>query len=129
MLRKITDILEEIEEGLDSLNNKVSVSPSNITTEPNVTTSPSSNISPTTPTKGGFFVYKNFVLTGTLSAMKRQEATKLIRQRGGKVSSSVSKKTDYLICGDKPGSIKYDKALSLGVEILTEQVFVEALGI
>jgi len=126
MLRKITDILEEIEEGLDSLNNKVSVSPSNITTEPNVTTSPSSNIS---PTKGGFFVYKNFVLTGTLSAMKRQEATKLIRQRGGKVSSSVSKKTDYLICGDKPGSTKYDKALSLGVEILTEQVFVEALGI
>ena len=126
MVRKITDILDDIDAGLDSLNNKVSVSPSNITTEPNVTTSPSSNI---TPTKGDFFVYKNFVLTGTLSAMKRQEATKLIRQRGGKVSSSVSKKTDYLICGDKPGSTKYDKALSLGVEILTEQVFIEALGI
>jgi DNA ligase (NAD+) len=62
---------------------------------------------------------KTFVLTGTLPTLKRTEATKLIRAAGGKVSGSVSKKTDYVIAGDEAGS-KLDKAQSLGVTIMDE---------
>lgn len=60
-----------------------------------------------------------FVLTGTLPNLTREEASELIVQAGGKVSSSVSKKTDYVVAGAEPGS-KYDKAHSLGVTILDE---------
>lgn len=60
-----------------------------------------------------------FVITGSFENISRAELSKLIEANGGKVSSSVSKKTDYLVLGEKPGS-KYDKALSLGIKILTE---------
>jgi len=63
-----------------------------------------------------------FVLTGTLNVLGREEAKQKIRQLGGKVSSSVSKNTDYVIAGDNPGS-KYDKAKQLGIKILTKTEF------
>lgn len=65
---------------------------------------------------------KTFVLTGTLSHYTRSEAAALIKERGGKVSESVSKKTDFVLAGDDPGS-KLDKARSLGVCVLTEEEF------
>jgi DNA ligase (NAD+) len=61
-----------------------------------------------------------FVITGTLPSFSRQEATEWIEQRGGKVGSSVSKKTAYLLAGEEAGS-KLDKARDLGVKILTEE--------
>ncbi len=68
------------------------------------------------------FNNKNFVLTGTLSSFSRSEATELIKDRGGKVVGSVSKKTDYVLAGDDPGS-KLDKAKELGVTVLSEKEF------
>lgn len=65
---------------------------------------------------------KTFVLTGTLSSMTRNEAKDLIRILGGKVSSSVSKKTDYVVVGEEAGS-KAEEAKRLGVEILSEADF------
>lgn len=65
---------------------------------------------------------KTFVLTGSLSDMTRDEAKKLIKDRGGKVTGSVSKKTDFLIYGEKPGS-KLSKAQELEVSTLDEQEF------
>ena len=62
---------------------------------------------------------KTFVLTGTLPTLSREEATALIKQAGGKVTSSVSKKTDYVLAGESPGS-KYDKAVELGTTIIGE---------
>ena len=62
---------------------------------------------------------KVFVLTGTLPHLTREQAAQRIRDKGGKVSGSVSKKTDFLVAGDDPGS-KHEKALSLGVEIVDE---------
>ena len=70
---------------------------------------------------------KRFVLTGTLSAMTRSEASQAIRDRGGEVSSAVSSKTDYVVVGENPGS-KAAKAQQLGVSILNEQEFVSLLG-
>ena len=67
------------------------------------------------------FASKTFVLTGTLS-ISREETKKLIKERGGQVSSSVSSKTDYVLAGDNPGS-KYQKAEKLGVTILDEDKF------
>lgn len=63
---------------------------------------------------------KTFVITGTLPDLSRKEAQGLIEERGGKVSSSVSKKTDYVVAGVEPGS-KYEKAVSLGIAILDEE--------
>ncbi len=68
---------------------------------------------------------KTFVVTGTLERYGRDEIHELILRSGGKTSSSVSKKTDYLVAGDKAGS-KLDKAKELGVTVLSEQEF-EAL--
>ncbi len=68
------------------------------------------------------FFEKVFVLTGSLPTYSRSEATELIEQRGGKVTGSVSKKTDYLLVGDEPGS-KWEKAKALGVTILSEEEF------
>lgn len=70
---------------------------------------------------------KSFVLTGTLSNMTRDEAGEKIKQRGGKVSSSVSKKTSYVVVGENPGS-KIDKAKDLGVIILSEDDFLKMIG-
>lgn len=69
---------------------------------------------------------KTFVLTGTLSTMTRDEAGDLIKSHGGKTSSSVSKKTSYVVAGENPGS-KLDKAQNLGVIILTENDFLEMI--
>ena len=69
---------------------------------------------------------KTFVLTGTLSSMTRDEAGDLIKSHGGKTSSSVSKKTSYVVAGENPGS-KLDKAQNLGVIILTENDFLEMI--
>ena len=68
---------------------------------------------------------KSLVVTGTLSKYTRDEIKSLIEKHGGKASSSVSKKTDFLVAGEKGGN-KKDKAESLGVKILTEDEF-EAL--
>lgn len=72
------------------------------------------------------FVDKTFVVTGTLESMSRDEAKKEIQNRGGKVASSVSAKTDYVVAGENPGS-KYDRAVELGVEILVEGKFIDFL--
>jgi DNA ligase (NAD+) len=62
------------------------------------------------------------VITGTLPGLSRDEAGEAVRQAGGKVSSSVSKKTDFVVAGESAGS-KYDKAVELGVPILDEPAF------
>jgi DNA ligase (NAD+) len=71
---------------------------------------------------------KSFVFTGGLANRSREEAGELVVQHGGKVSGSVSKKTDYVVVGTDPGS-KYDKAKELGVTILTEAEFEKLLGL
>ena len=65
------------------------------------------------------FSNKIFVITGTLPSLSRQEAKNIIESNGGKVSSSVSKKTDFLLCGDNPGS-KYNKAQDLNIKIINQ---------
>jgi DNA ligase (NAD+) len=70
---------------------------------------------------------KTFVLTGSLTRLSRQEAQAAIESRGGKVTSSVSKKTDFVVAGESPGS-KLDKAESFGTTILNEAAFEEVLG-
>ena len=70
----------------------------------------------------GIFSGKTFVLTGTLPTMKRSEASKIIEENGGKTSSSVSKKTSYVLAGEEAGS-KLTKAQSLGITIITEDEF------
>jgi len=69
--------------------------------------------------KAGPLAGKSFVLTGTLPNLKREEAAAKIEALGGKVSSSVSKKTDYVVAGEEAGS-KLDKAHELGVKIIDE---------
>jgi DNA ligase (NAD+) len=72
------------------------------------------------------FAGKSFVFTGGLASRSREEAGELAQQHGGKVSGSVSKKTDYVVVGTDPGS-KYEKAKELGVTILTEAEFEKLL--
>jgi DNA ligase (NAD+) len=74
------------------------------------------------PQRTQVFAGKTFVLTGTLDTMTREEAGAEIQERGGRVSSSVSKKTSFVIAGRDAGS-KLDKARQLGVPILDEQEF------
>jgi DNA ligase (NAD+) len=70
---------------------------------------------------------KSFVFTGSLANRSREEAGELVGQHGGKVSGSVSKKTDYVVVGTDPGS-KYEKAKELGVTILSEAEFEKLIG-
>ena len=77
--------------------------------------------------RGGVFEGKTFVLTGTLPTMKRSEASKLIEEHGGKTSSSVSKKTSYVLAGEEAGS-KLTKAQTLGIPILSEEEFLQMLS-
>lgn len=69
---------------------------------------------------------KTFVLTGTLEKMSRDEAKAKIRDLGGDVTGSVSRKTDYVVAGSEPGS-KFDTAKKLGVNIIDEQEFLKML--
>mgnify|MGYP002514006514 CR=1 FL=1 len=72
------------------------------------------------------FAGMTFVLTGTLPTYSRQEASAIIESFGGKTSSSVSKKTTYVLSGEASGS-KLDKANALGVEVIDEQRFKEMI--
>ena len=72
------------------------------------------------------FYNKTFVLTGTLSLITRNEAGKIIEDKGGKVTGSVTRKTDYVVVGENPGS-KYEKAINLGIEIIDENRFMDLI--
>lgn len=73
---------------------------------------------------GSWLLGLTFVITGTLSTMTRTDAAELIEKNGGKVSGSVSKKTDYLVCGENAGS-KLEKANTLGVKVISEADLIE----
>ena len=68
-----------------------------------------------------------FVITGTLPTLGRNDAKALIEKNGGKVTGSVSKKTDYLVCGEDAGS-KLDKAKELGIKIIDENELFGMIG-
>lgn len=74
---------------------------------------------PVVKAKSSIFEGKSFVLTGTLPTLKRSQASKIIEDHGGKVVSSVSKKTDYVLAGEAAGS-KLEKAEKLGITIISE---------
>jgi DNA ligase (NAD+) len=76
---------------------------------------------------GGLFAGKTVVVTGTLESMGRTEVQNLIKQLGGKIAGSVSKKTDLVVYGDSPGS-KLDKARELGIQTLDEKEFLKLIG-
>jgi DNA ligase (NAD+) len=80
------------------------------------------NMSSKTVVSESRFAGKTFVLTGTLPTLTRQEATAIIERNGGKVSGSVSKKTDYVLAGEDAGS-KLTKAQQLGVTVISEEEF------
>ena len=67
------------------------------------------------------------VFTGALESMTRDEAERLVAEHGGRATSSVTKKTSYVVAGSDPGS-KYEKAVSLGIQILSEDEFRRMLG-
>jgi DNA ligase (NAD+) len=77
--------------------------------------------------QGGTFQGKTVVLTGTLEKLTRDEAKEEIERRGGRVSGSVSKKTDFLVAGAEAGS-KLKKAAELGVQVLDEAAFLKLIG-
>ncbi|MCS6842118.1 MAG: NAD-dependent DNA ligase LigA, partial [Roseiflexus sp.] len=83
---------------------------------------------PAVAPKGDALAGKTFVITGTLPSMSREEASALIVAHGGKVSSSVSKKTDYLVVGSDPGGTKLAKAQELGVPMLDEAGLMALIG-
>ena len=69
---------------------------------------------------------EKLAITGTMSSFSRKELEELIEHAGGKISSSISTKTTFLIMGENPGS-KYDKAKRLGVKIITEKDLIKIL--
>ncbi|RMF95035.1 MAG: NAD-dependent DNA ligase LigA [Candidatus Schekmanbacteria bacterium] len=77
--------------------------------------------------KGRKFEGKSFVFTGALKSFTREEAKRIVEAEGGKASSSVSKKTDYVVAGEDAGS-KLDKAKELGVTIISEDEFIEMIN-
>ena len=70
---------------------------------------------------------KVFVLTGKLASLSREEAAERIEERGGKVTSTVSKKTDFVVAGEEPGS-KLDRARALGVRVIDEHELEQILA-
>jgi DNA ligase (NAD+) len=78
--------------------------------------------------KEGHLTGKTLVVTGTLKGFTRDGAAQAIEERGGKVASSVSKKTDYVVVGESPGASKFNKAQDLGIELLDEKAFKKLLG-
>ena len=78
--------------------------------------------------KDGPLLGKTFVITGTLENYSRDQAQQAIEELGGKVTSSVSKKTDYVVVGESPGASKHDKAVALKIEMLDENAFRKLLG-
>jgi DNA ligase (NAD+) len=76
--------------------------------------------------QNGKFAGMTFVLTGTLPTLSRDDAKAKIEHQGGKVSSSVSKNTNYVLAGESPGS-KYTDAQKLGIQTLTEEAFMQLL--
>ena len=81
---------------------------------------------PRNESKSKPFEGKTIVLTGELKALSRIEAENKVRELGGNPSSSVSRKTDFVVVGEEPGS-KYDKAMELGVRIVREQEFLKMI--
>jgi DNA ligase (NAD+) len=77
--------------------------------------------------RGSLFEGLTFVLTGTLPTMSRDEASALIKQNGGKVSGSVSRKTSYVVAGDEAGS-KLTKANELGITVIDEATLLEMIN-
>ncbi len=77
--------------------------------------------------KEGVLAGKTFVFTGALSKYSRHEAQEKVIALGGKVSSSVSRNTDYVVVGENPGS-KYEKAKKLGIKIINEEEFLKMIG-
>jgi DNA ligase (NAD+) len=87
-------------------------------------------VEPKAPKRGagqGKLAGKTLVLTGTFPTLSRSDATKLVEEHGGRVSSSVSKKTDFVIAGEEAGS-KLDKARDLGVTILDVAGLLDLIG-
>ena len=80
------------------------------------------------PAGGVDLTGKTFVLTGTLEGLDREDAERMIRERGGKATGSVSKKTTFVVAGEAAGS-KLDKARELGVPVLDKAGLLELLGI
>jgi DNA ligase (NAD+) len=84
--------------------------------------------SPAIPKAGGPLAGKTIVITGELASMSREEAEGLVRSLGGKAAGSVSKNTDFLVVGEKPGGTKMRAAEKHGTRLLGEAEFLKLVG-